>query len=146
MAKKTETVVLDLPVAFSNVTIGDETARVGITIDRKDLPLGKADQNLCGRRLTGRIIARLGGSSAGPAGSDQQSLPGADDDPVVEGTFDVKSFNVKKKVITAGLTFSLDNLDVAELGRFAKRNGKFTVTAVDSLPDKPLPEPGGAAE
>lgn len=53
MAKKTASPTLDFPVAFGTVSFA-KSARVGISVSREDLVLSKADNLLCGRRLTGR--------------------------------------------------------------------------------------------
>lgn len=127
---KAKTAVLDVPCYFGNVSVGDATARVGVQIDRKELTLAQADKNLCGRRLTCRIVARLGGGQ-----SDQDSLPGAEDDPVMDGVCDVKSISAKPKSIGAGLTFSLEEVDPATLCRFAQRNGRLTVTEIADIPE-----------
>jgi len=43
MAKKGSG-VLDIPVQFGGVSIGDQTARLGVSIDRKSLNLNAADE------------------------------------------------------------------------------------------------------
>jgi hypothetical protein len=132
MARKKETpeavAALDLPVSFSNVSIGDGTARVGIQIDRAKLTISKADQNLCGRRLTGKLIA--GGVGDAPG---QTYLPGTKL-PELVGIFDVKSFSVNKKRIGAGLTFILEGLDLGLIAKFAKRSGRLVVNGVEDIP------------
>lgn len=132
MAKIKTAVALEIPVFYGNVNIGDATARLGVSIDRRRMSLAQADKFLCGRRLTGTILARSSG------GAEQQSLPGADDDTTIEGTFDAKSFSVKRKSILAGLTFSLADISVSDLGRFAQREGVLTIAEFADLPDKEL--------
>jgi hypothetical protein len=123
--------VLDLPVGFGNVSIGDETARIGIRVERKFLSLKKADENLCGRRLWGKIVARSSGQA------EQDSIPGMDgQDSEVQATFDVKGFGVSKKSVSFGLTFALESVDVQTLSLFAKRSGKLVVTGVEDMPVK----------
>ena len=47
---------LDVGCEFGGVSIGDETARIGLTIDRNKVPLEKADQFFSGARLEGEIV------------------------------------------------------------------------------------------
>lgn len=128
-SKKKSESVLELPVSFGNVNIGDETARVGISISRANLTVSQADKNLCEKRLAGRIIARSNGASA-----NQDSLPGLDDDAEIEGLFDVKGFSATGKQISTGLTFLLSTIDVQTLARFAKREGQLVVNGIEELP------------
>jgi len=122
---------LEVDVQFGGVSIGDETARVGIKIDRGRMSVEEADEFLCGKRLTGRIEVCAPGEQQG-----QQSLPGMKDTrPHLDGTFDVKRFGVSLKEISAGLTFSIASIEVSELAKFAKKNGRLTITAAEFLPD-----------
>lgn len=125
-----------LPVQFGNVSIGEKTCRVGITIDRRNLGLGAADRTLCGKRLAGSILARANG------GPDQESLPGADDDIELAGIYDVKAFSVTAKALSCGLTFSLESIDLTKLGHFAKRSGLLKITSIGKIPaDAPKDDP-----
>lgn len=122
---------LEVDVQFGGVSIGDETARVGVKIDRGVMTLEQADECLCGKRLTGRIEVCAPGEQQG-----QQSLPGMKNErPHLEGTFDVKRFGVGLKEISAGLTFGLGPIDVSELAKFAKKNGRLIVTDAQFLPE-----------
>ncbi len=130
MAKKKVEAVLKVPVAFSNVNIGDETARVGISIGRGHLTVSQADKHLCGKRLTGTILARSNGATA-----EQGSLPGLDDDTEIRGIFDVKGFSASLKKISTGLTFALASVDIEKLSHFAKREGQLSVENIEALPE-----------
>lgn len=122
---------LEVDVQFGGVSIGDETARVGVKIDRGAMTLDDADEFLCGKRLTGRIEVCAPGEQQG-----QQSLPGMNDArPHLDGTFDVKRFGVGPKEVSAGLTFVLGSIDVSELAKFAKKNGRLTIMEAQYLPD-----------
>jgi hypothetical protein len=125
---KTES-VLDLPVEFGGVSIGDSTARLGVRFDRTVLDLIKADEVFCGHRLTGSVI--LGGKD------DQSGQTKFVEDlsHQVAGTFDVKRIGVNQTEIVTGLTFSLADLDVAELAKFSKGSGRLLVNEVGELPD-----------
>lgn len=134
MAKKngkaTETDrVLDIPVEFGGVSIGDATARLGLHVDRGALNLLAADEVFCGHRLVGQII--LGRHDDQP---DQQMLMD-DYDLCLDGTFDVKRISVNQKAISTGLTFSLADIDVAELAKFSRGSGRLVVNTVNELPD-----------
>lgn len=118
----------DLPVAFGGVSIGDATARIGVTIDRQELKLSEADKHLCEKRLTGRIITR-------PGNPEQGSLPGVDLETSLRGTFDVKGLRVSADEIAIGLTFQLRNIDVSALAHFAKRGGRLLIDAVSDIPE-----------
>lgn len=122
----------DIAVSYGNVSIGDETARIGVSISRGQMSLAQMDKSFCGKRLTGTILARSTGQA------DQQSLPGADSDITITAVFDVKSFGVKRKWFSTGLTFSLGGIDAATLAGFAKREGMLRIDQIDDIPDKEL--------
>lgn len=124
-----ETAVLELPVAYSNVSIGEKTCRVGIHISRGNLTLAQADKFFCDKRLVGRILARRSGSAS------QESLPSMEDeDYELPGAFDVKGYSVSAKAFSCGLTFMKESIDVETLANFAKREGVFTVTETGTIP------------
>lgn len=132
VAKKHEA-VMELPVSFGNVNVGDKTARLGISIDREHMKnLKDADRSLCGRRLTGSITVAPAGDQEG-----QGTLPGMEDLGKIklDGIFDCKSLNVSPKAIGTGLTFNLKGLDISTLTHFAKRQGLLTVLTVEDLPE-----------
>jgi hypothetical protein len=131
MAKPKVEAVLEVPVTYGDVSIGAETCRIGITVDRTKLTISSADRNLCGKLLTGTILARAGGAQA-----EQGSLPDMDADVSLAATFNVKGFGVKRKAITAGLTFAIASIDVEKLSQFAGRQGVFTVDEIADIPAK----------
>jgi hypothetical protein len=126
---------VELPVAYGNVSIGDKSARLGVTVSAGNLTPNQANKLLVGRRLTGQVLARLGNGQPG-----QGSIPGLEKDPKLAGVFDVKSVGMTPKSYTFGLTFSLDKLDVEMLSHFAKREGILTVKDVEDLPEPIEPE------
>lgn len=133
MAKKkdAEAPILELPVSFGNVNVGDKTARVGVTVPRTSLSVSSADKNLCGKRLTVHLLARAGDGQAG-----QESIPGLEGaDLELSGVADVKGFGVGPKTISAGLTFSIESIDVPTLARMAKRDGVVTVVGIQDIPE-----------
>jgi hypothetical protein len=132
MAKKKDESppLMALDVKYGNVNIGMDTCRLGITVERAKLTITQADRNLCGKRLVGTILAR-----AGDAQSSQDSLPGIDADVTLSAAFDVKSFGVTRKNISAGLTFAIASVNVETLSHFAGRQGTFTVTNINDIPE-----------
>lgn len=120
-----------LRVQFGGVSIGEATARVGIRLERELLNLDAADELFAGRRLTGAVMVVPDGESP-----DQQRLFDGDDKHEIESTFDVKGFRVAPKEIGCGLTFALAEIDVAQLGHFAKRSGVLLIDNVEALPDE----------
>jgi hypothetical protein len=120
----------EIHVKWGSVNIGEETARVGVTISRANITVGEVDKKLCGKRLSGTIVARANGAQAG-----QASLPGADDDVKMKGTWDVKGFSASLKNISMGFTFRLASIDVGDLSRFAKREGVAIISGAEDLPE-----------
>ena len=121
--------VLDIPVEFGGVSIGEATARLGIRANRSVLNINSADEVLCGHRLTGRVV--LGGE-------DDEAGQGRlvdDMDHMVSAVFDCKRIGVNPTQISAGLTFNLADVDIKELARFSKGAGRLVVEAVSELPE-----------
>ena len=105
MKKKSTTI----PVAYRDITIGCRCAKLPIVIWRDDLAVDAADASLCGRRLTGRIVARPEGVAAR-----QGVLFGADDDTTLAGVFMCRGFRVSATRISATLLIPLDGIDAVE--------------------------------
>jgi hypothetical protein len=132
MAKaRTAVAELDLPCQFSNVNVGDEIASLSITVPRTALTISQADSKVCGKRLTGHILARGGGGQA-----DQASLPGADNDVEIPGQFDVKSVTFTRKNVKFKLSFSIGSIDIGDLAHFAKREGRCVINVITALPER----------
>lgn len=55
-------------------------------------------------------------------------------------TFDVKRIGVSPKNISAGLTFSLGEIDASELTYFAKRSGRLVVEKLTELNEADDPD------
>lgn len=119
---------VQLPVDFAGVSIGDGTCRVGIRIPRGEMKLSKADQMLCGRRLTGRIVLTPNGESA----NQMYMFKGLKHE--IAGTFDIKGYSVRPDWISCGLTFAMSEIDPRELASFAKRQGRLLVQGVTDIP------------
>lgn len=73
------------------------------------------------------------GLTRGPAGwqATQEALPGMDaDDIEMTGCFDVKSDS-----IGIGLTFSIKDVDVSTLAKFANRDGRIVIESIEEIPE-----------
>jgi hypothetical protein len=122
--------VLELPVDFSQVSIGDGTARVGVKVSRDKLKIRVADKQVCGRRLIGQIRVC-------PKDEDSKQTQMFDDKHhQLSGAFDVKSITITPKALSFGLTFALEGLEISELAHFAKKAGKLVVNEVQAIPEK----------
>lgn len=118
----------EIRVEFGNVSIGDQTARLGVKIARESLSLADGDRIFCGRRIWGKVI--LGE----PGNPDQQRLPGMEDaQHEIEGAFDTKQLGVKPNDYSVGLTFNIQSIDISELAKFAKKSGVLQVVSVKDL-------------
>ena len=136
MAKKKATKeatreVLNVPVQFSNVSIGDQVARIGVAIDRDNLNIDAADECLCGRRLTGLVIVLPPGEDAA-----QMTMIDKGDRHEISGSFDVKGFSANRKRIAAGLTFPMAEIPIEQLGHFAKKSGRLIVHELGEIPEE----------
>jgi hypothetical protein len=126
---KKKQIILDIPVEFGGVSIGESTCRLGVRINRDVCNINTADEIFCGHRLTGKVL--LGGSDDSP--NQKKFLDG--DEYSVEGSFDVKRIGVTVEMISTGLTFSLADIDVADLAKFSKGAGRLMVEGVGEIPD-----------
>jgi hypothetical protein len=127
---KADAAQLELPVAYGNVSIGEETASITAFVDRKFLTLTQADRTLCGKRLAGKITAQPGNDNP-----EQPSLM-EDAGDELASVFDTRSFRVTPKGISFGLSFKIESVDVTVLAHFAKRAGRLTVESVSDIPEE----------
>lgn len=121
--------VIDIVVSFGGVSIGEKTARLGVNCDREVLDIDRADEAFCDRRLSGSVV--LGHTADAPG----QAVLFDDTDHVVRGVFDVKGFRVSSAKIGTGLTFSLNDIDVAELAKFSSGTGRLLVDEIADIPE-----------
>lgn len=126
---KSKTPVLEVPVSFGGVSIGEKTARVSMKIQRGDcgLDIVAAEDLFCGRRLTGKI--QLGGKADTPG-----QTKFIETDVVVDGTFDIHRFGVTPEAFTTGATFSLKEIEIGDLAQFSKGQGRMVVESNDEIP------------
>lgn len=131
-----------LACEFTGASIGGQTARLGVKVGRGLCTLEAADEYFVDRRLNVVILSK-------PAGSreDQGALPGmpenVESDTVFSAVVDVKGFAVKPDTISLGFTFSKKDIDLATLSRCVNRQGQFTITNIDDIPEA---DQGGKSE
>ena len=122
---------MSVAVAFGGISIGEDTAKVGFSIDREAMTLEDAESNLCGKRITGRLVVVAGGDDP-----NQQPLPGMGDiKHELKAVFDVKGFRCTPKLFASGAVFQLSTIQVEELGHFAKKKGRLIVSTVEEAAD-----------
>lgn len=127
MGKKKRAELLNVPVAFGNVSIGDGSASVKVTVDRENLNPDAADDLFCGRRLQGKIA--VGQPNEDPT----QKRMFEDLDYRIEATFEAKGYSVRPKGIGATLNVLLKEVDVETLSHFAKHDGRMIVLNAEPL-------------
>jgi hypothetical protein len=113
---------------FGGVSIGDGTGRVGVQIQKDCINIGTAEKLFCGRRVHCRIVAR-----PVDIDPDQQHFDDMDPSTTLEAVVDVKQFSSNPHRISLGLTLSLQEIDVSDLSKFAKKSGQITVLDTQSL-------------
>lgn len=116
-------------VNFKSVSIQKTTARVGIKFTRGTMTLEECADFFCNRRLIGVIV--LARSEDAPG---QKTL--VDDlEHSVDGAFDVKGFRTTKDDYSASLTFSLADISVEELAKFASGTGTVLIHQTAEIPE-----------
>ena len=118
---------IDLPVTFGGVSIGDQTAKLAIKVDREFLNINAADEVLCGRRITGKVALGRSGDTPG------QMVLVEDMDDVIVAKFDIQRFGVSRDAFTSGLTFRLADVDVRQLARFSKGAGRLIMIEISPI-------------
>lgn len=121
--------LLDVPVKFNQVGIGDTTARIGFKVDRGVLKLAKADNLFVNRRLACRVV--LGHTDEQPG----ETRLFEDDVVSIVGSCDVKGYRATGDTFNAALTFSLRDIDVATFARFSKGSGRIRITGAGEIPE-----------
>lgn len=122
--------VLDIPVEFGNVSIGDGVARLGMKVVKERLSVTKAEKTLVARRLAGKVIML-------PPDSDpkQAYFEGMDVTCEVDGVFDSAGYRSSEKHISFGVSFSRREIDTNTLADFARHSGRFVAFSADEIPD-----------
>jgi hypothetical protein len=127
MAKKQDMKAEVIPVEYGNVNIGDQVARISIKIDRKRLSDQKALELLCARRLTGSIT--VANTDVDPRQKNFFETATAG----IKGSFDTKRVSVGPNDFGTGITVALAEIDVEELGKFAKKKGFLWVDNAEPI-------------
>jgi hypothetical protein len=135
MAKqKVQSDTVTIPVSFGNVSCGDKTCRIGVTVDRSVLSVSKAEKMFCERRIIGSLV-----NQEQEHNPDQGRLPGMENEPhQLDAIFDVKGISISGDTISFNLTFLLGSLGsdkLLSLVKFAKRAGKLVVDHADDIPE-----------
>jgi hypothetical protein len=118
---------LEALVDFGGVSIGDESARLGMRLDINALSLSQAYKMFAGARLAISLVLFSDSES-----SDQQELIKGIR-PTLQATVDVNGFRVTRKNISIGCKFSIGSTDVKLLSQFAKRKGRLVVSASEAI-------------
>lgn len=129
--KKTQKAAEVIRVKFGNVNLGDETARVGITIPRDKLTDEKAIQLLVARRLIGTIVV-----AEGDVDPRQKNFL-EDAAASVQGAFDTRALRIGLKEFGSGLTFALQDVEIEELAHFSKKSGFLWIDEAQELEVEP---------
>lgn len=129
---------LDVAVQFTGFSSGDETARLGMAIDRGNITMKQAEHFLCGARLELTLRAD---PNADKDGAGQTRM--FNDTIEVETTADVKSYRASPKRLSAGITFALSAVDIEKVLHLAKRPGRIVAVRVG---DADTPEEAGGDE
>jgi hypothetical protein len=113
--------VIEIPCEFGQVSIGDGTCRIGVSVNRERMNLKQADHFFAGSRLMIDVVVDPN-SEKDTAG--QQVMEGVEGKHT-KSTVDVKGFRVTTTHITTGLTFKREEIDLVDLADFANCNGKL---------------------
>lgn len=122
---------IDVPVEFSkNVNMG-ETATIGVTALRDDLPLPTADLQLNGRRVDVQIAT---GNGEAP---NQDTLPDLEDAwDRIRGVVDIPALHSTPEMIRFRLQFNRQDVDDAVFLCFAGKRGRLKVLSSEKIPEK----------
>lgn len=120
---------------FGKISIGDESASVGLNITIGDMKLEQLTKTLCKRRLSGSILL-------GDAHPDQTELIDKGR-VVVSGAFDTGRVSTGPNDVKVRLSFARDEIDVNVLPDFANSEGWLSIDKVDEIPAK---KPGGSGD
>lgn len=139
MAKKNKQAwELNIGVKFGTASAAAKTASVGVKIDASRLPLDRADELFCGRRLTGTLI--VGHTEDDPTQKDLIE----DATHKVSGTFDVNSFTKKAAGYSITLSFGKLEVDPEEFWALSGESGRLIITSSENIPE-PEKKPNGPA-
>jgi len=124
---------LNVLVKLGKVSLGKETASVRCTVDRGLITLERADANLCGRRLVGRLVA------CGADEDERQTNFLEPDRTTIEGAFDVNSISINPDAIGFTMSFGVHDINPLSLARLANQTGRLIIEKTMRLIDVPDP-------
>lgn len=113
------------PCRFNNANLGDTIASLGFRINREHLNLIAADEAFCGKRVNVRMVVGAGDATQKKFWDDLQWD--------VQAIADIKSFRASPKYISAGLSLSMESVDVSVLAHFAKQEGWLFILKAEDL-------------
>ncbi len=122
---------LNVLVKLGKVSLGRETVSVRCTIEQPRLTLERADHNLCGRRLVGRLVA------CGADEDERQTNFIEPDRTTIEGAFDVASMSVNPEAVGFTLSFGVRYINPVSLARLANQTGRLIIDQTMKLSDVP---------
>jgi len=118
----------ELEVDFGGVSIGQETARIGVEIDRAKMTLQDADKFLSGSRLKVHLLATPKGECKGQKHFEDMT-------ETIEGEIDCKSFSVTADKFRTGFKFAAAALNLLTFVGFRKRPGKAFIEWIGAASD-----------
>lgn len=117
---------INLACNFSTVSIGSDTASIGVKIDRSQADLLTFDDLFCNRRLNGFL-------ETGNRDDRQSSF--VNNEWRVESSFDVKQYSTNGETISVRCTFARNEIDLDQLAEMSKRSGRLLVSSYDIIPE-----------
>jgi len=132
--------LLDVGVDFGGVSVGADTASIGVGIPRESIALEDADDILCGHRLVGDLVKGCRDDQTAQAKllNDMELL--------IHGAFDVKRIGVSPERITARLSFSRKDVAVNDIADLSNTAGRLRIAEVGELPGDDDNDEGQAEE
>lgn len=125
--------IVDIPVDFGGISLGKDTARIGISFPMSVLSLEKAFETLCGHRLQCAITL----DKSNDQENGQKRI--VDDlDEQIDCLVDVKKIGVSPDTISAGLTLAIVDLDLPRFAKFRKSKGRLVVSSIQPLEPEEL--------
>lgn len=125
MVKKIDTIKAE--VHFGNLSVGDETVKIPIAIDRHRIGLAAVDRNFCNAQLSVTMTVI--------EDPNQQYFDGMKPKPLAAAA-ECRSYSVNAKRFSARLIFQLVDIQLDNLAKFAKSAAKIEVTRTGEIPTK----------
>lgn len=117
---------LDIPVVFGNLGVGEDTARLGLKVNRAKCTIKQAENYLCGARCEIKIKVDPNADNDTPGQTTFDGIEGE----ALESVVDIKRYSAGPKGFTAGMTFNMAEIDVSQLAKFAGHSGRLVACRV----------------